>query len=539
MAFLLRKAKAKPKLKKKLTPAQKKALAKKKAAAAAAKRKAAAKKAAAKKAAAKKKAAAAAAAKKKAAGGAAPIAVTDTLPAPPPATIPAPVPAAPAPQRTVDFGRPQAERLLWRAGFGPRPGDVDRLVAMGLDAAVRSLVYPQGGASLVGPAPRDEQGQPLAPNDVWGHDGVWWLDRMVRSDQPLVERMTLLWHDWFATSRDKVGSAQLMLDQNALLRRHALGSFADLLRDVTRDPAMLSFLDGIDNRVGSPNENYAREVMELFTLGAGRGAYSEDDVRELARAFTGFRADWRDGVGLTNFRFDAARHDNGNKTVFGRTGNWGVDDGWRLCLEHPLHASFVVQKLWSAFIPQAPDAGTVAALAQAYVGSGHQIAPVVEAILKHPDLYYGERMVKAPVVFIAGLLRETGRSVDTDAWAWLMRLAGQQLFFPPSVAGWDESRWLDTSSWRGRWYAAAFVLRTTVADGKTYSATETPEEAVDAALAFLGSPTLTPEMRAAVVDSARSMLAGGVPNWGQASYRAVRQNGLRMLIATCSDHQTC
>ena len=144
------------------------------------------------------------------------------------------------------FGQAQAERLLWRAGFGPRPGDVDRFAQMGLDAAVNELLSPPA-EQLSGPAPVDEDGNPLAPEDLWGHAHCWWLDRMVRSNQPLVERLTLVFHDWFATSNDKVGSWKLMLDQNALLRSHALGSFRDLLLDITHDPAMLLWLDGIVN----------------------------------------------------------------------------------------------------------------------------------------------------------------------------------------------------------------------------------------------------------------------------------------------------
>jgi hypothetical protein len=465
-----------------------------------------------------------------------------TPPAPVVPTPPAPDPTVPTPPTTGTFGAAQAERLLWRAGFGPKPGDAERLAAMGLDAAVASLVRPVGAATLVGPEPHDENGFPLAPEDLWGHDAVWWLDRMVRSDQPLVERMTLVWHDWFANSRDKVGSARMMLAQNAIFREHALGSFEDLLHDITHDPAMLVFLDGIENAVWSPNENYAREIMELFTLGAGRGAYTEDDVRELARAFTGYTADWNDSTGLVNFRIVDSRRDTGTKTIFGHTGAWDIDDGWRLCLEHPLHASYFVTKLWSAFIPSAPSDATVTALAAAYVASGHQIAPVVEAILKHPDLYTGPSMVKAPAVYAAGLLRESGRYVDTDMWSWLLQMAGQQLFFPPNVSGWDEARWLDTSTWRGRWYVAAFALRNSSIDpwddSHPYSATETVPEAIAAALAYLGNPSLSPELRAGIAAAADTLLPASLAGWQQGPYRAMRQNALRILIATCSDHQT-
>ena len=139
---------------------------------------------------------------------------------------------------------------------------------------------------------------------------------MVRSDQPLVERMTLILHDWFATTNGDVGNAEMMIAQNELLRSHALGSFTDLVHDVTIDPAMLIFLSGLSNRRNAINENYARELMELFALGADRGAYTETDVRELARALAGWTADWQDDVGFVNFRFLSTRADTGSKTLW-------------------------------------------------------------------------------------------------------------------------------------------------------------------------------------------------------------------------------
>src|SRR5437764_14620172 len=135
------------------------------------------------------------------------------------------------------FGAAQAERLLWRAGFGPRKGEADALAQLGLDGAVHSLTHP-GPEKFVGPAPKDEKGRPLAPYDAWGHDHVWWLDRMVRTSRPLVERMALVWHDWFATSNDGVGSQRLMLAQNQLFREHEHVSFQDLVVDATLVPSM-------------------------------------------------------------------------------------------------------------------------------------------------------------------------------------------------------------------------------------------------------------------------------------------------------------
>ena len=175
---------------------------------------------------------------------------------------------------------------------------------MGLHRAV-AVAHPPGGRRRRSPAPTptDGDGNPLAPEDAYGHDHLWWLDRMVRTNQPLVERMTLVWHDWFSTSNDGVGQQSLMLDQNELFRRNAFGSFDQLAHDVTQDPAMIVWLNLNENSRWNPNENYARELMELFTLGADRGAYTEQDVRNLARALTGFDFEWSDELGMYDFRY--------------------------------------------------------------------------------------------------------------------------------------------------------------------------------------------------------------------------------------------
>lgn len=438
---------------------------------------------------------------------------------------------------TGTFGREQAERLLWRAGFGPRPGEADALAKLGLDAAVRSLTRP-GPEKLVGPAPRDSRGRALAPADAWGHDHLWWLDRMVRTSRPLVERMTLVWHDWFATSLDGVGSQGLMLRQNALLRRHALGSFATLLRDITKDPAMLLWLSGTDNTRWSPNENYARELMELFTLGAGRG-YTERDVREQARALTGWRNDWRRGVGSHNFRYDRDRHDRGTKRVFGKSGAHDWQDAVRLCLGHPRHAPFVVEKLWSYFVPTAPDAATRRSLERLY-RADLAVRPVVDAILRHPALYRGGRMVKPPAVYTAGLLRVIGRGIDTNEWSWLAGMSGQRLFLPPNVSGWDDSRWLDTATFRGRWWVANSATRPfSLTEKQAGSVPTQPEALVAGAVDFWGSPTLRPETRAALVEFARRALGDANQSWKRRTYPVHVTNALRQLVATSPDFQTC
>jgi hypothetical protein len=461
-----------------------------------------------------------------------------TAPAAPPPPSSAPVPTAPA-----TITQAGANRLLWRAGFGPTPGQAAGLAGQPLQQVVYGLTRPSGPAVLTGPEPVDEEGHPLDPVDAWGQDHCWWLDRMVRSDQQLVERMTYIWHDWFANSNEKVDSQQLMLDQNDLFREMALGSFHDLFLAVTTNPAMLVFLDGIYNEAENPNENYAREMMELFSLGPDRGAYTEDDVRQMARALTGWTAEWSSELGLHNFHFDPSRHDTEAKTVFGQKGYFNWEDAVRLCVTHPLHPSFFVTKLWGYFIPSAPDEATLAALEGLYISSEYSIRAVVEAILQHPDLYEGPELVTPPVVYNAGLLRAIGRCIDTTAWAWLSSGAGQQLFYPPNVSGWDFTRWLDTSTAKARWEIASYVTAKTYPnpwpkEGEPeYDPTEEPAAALARALAYWADPPLTAESRQCIASFAESCLPGELAQWQDSPFRALRQNALRMLIATSPDMQ--
>ncbi len=419
-------------------------------------------------------------------------------PASPPAPSPSPAPAV----GSSPLSFQQAHRLVWRAGFGPAPGQIDALVGQPSQQVVFSLTRPSGPATLTGPEPVDEEGNPLDPVNAWGEDHCWWLDRMIRSDQQLVERMTFIFHDWFANSNTQVNSQQLMLEQNDLFRTMAFGGFHDLFLAVTANPAMLLFLNGTSNNKWDPNENYAREMMELFSLGADRGAYTEDDVREMARALTGWRNDWSDELGNYNFRFDPSYHDSGLKTVFGQTGNWNYEDAVRLCVSHPLHASFFVTKLWGYFIPSAPSEATLASLQGLYTSSGYSIRAVVEAILQHPDFYEGPELLTPPVVYNAGLLRSISRPIDTTAWAWLSANAGQQLFYPPNVSGWDFTRWLDTSTAKARWEMASYVTSKTYPNPwppqgqPEYSATEDPATALSNAIAYWANPPSVRRIRA-------------------------------------------
>jgi uncharacterized protein (DUF1800 family) len=468
---------------------------------------------------------------------------------PPPAAPPPPLQlSSPIAIYSGPFGVRQGERLLWRAGFGPSPGHAEVLAAAGLHRAVAALTRPEGPPVFTGAAPvykayelDNDPVIPIKPLDRYGHDHLWFLDRMIRTSQPLVERMTLVWHDWFATSNDGVGDQELMLAQNETFRRHAFGRFDQLVRDVTTDGAMIVWLNQDQNAKGRPNENYARELMELFTLGADRGAYTESDVRELARALTGWRSSWSSELLYHNFRFDPNRHDTGVKTVFGKAGNWNWEDAVRLCVGHPMHPSFFIDKLWRYFIATPPSASDRQALEALYVSSGYQVRPVLEAILLHPDLHQGQRMVKPPVVFLAGLYRRLQRTVDREELIWQSDDAGQRLFYPPDVAGWDDTRWLDTMTVKGRWelvrrsYEGRHVTGTAIT---SYSADETAEQALAAARAFWGDPDITPETLSILSAFAASSVPGNLTGTNNNRYRAWRQNALRILIYASPDLQT-
>ena len=436
------------------------------------------------------------------------------------------------------FTEEQATRLLWRAGFGPRPGDAERLARLGLDGAVASLTRPSGSVRLIGAAPHDDHGNPLDPINTWGDDHCWWLDRMVRSDQQLVERMTLVWHSWFATS-EEASSAKLMLNQNWMMRRNALGNFHQLLLDVTVDPAMLLWLNGTTNYKGSPNENYGREMLELFTLGANRG-YDQRDVHQNARALTGWTNDWSQSTGPVNFRFDPSLHDYGIKRIFGHRGRFDWRDSCRLAVTHPEHPSFLVAKLWGYFVGAPLPGSTARALARAYVSSGYEIRPLMEAILRHPLFYEGPRLVTPPVVWTAGLLRASRQTITTTSWAWIAQITGQVLFQPPNVSGWNYAQWLDTSRWAGRLEAIDVALDKRALTGKTYpyGLHENASQAYQHAIDFWGGRPLSATARDHLLALGRRIARGQNQPWEQVTFRQLRQNALRALIPMTPDWMT-
>ncbi len=431
--------------------------------------------------------------------------------------------------------RAKVERLMWRAGFGGRPTQIDAMVRAGVSATVESLLRPRGRA-LAGPPARVD-GAPLDPINTYGHDVLWWLDRAVRGEHPLVERMTFNWHDHFATSNDGVGDTRLMLAQYWTLRRGALGRFRDLARAITKDRAMQLFLSLANSEKDSPNENFARELLELFTLGVNNG-YTERDVREAARALTGFTFDYD----TKRFGYDPERHDDGVKRIMGRVGRFAPLDVVDIAIEHKAHAAFICAKLWGYFSPRPCPPTLLRSLARTYREAGTDVRPVLREILNHKLLYAGlaePDMVKPPFVYTAGLLRLTGTGVSEDSWRYRLDQMGQVPFHPPNVSGWEGgTAWLSTSSIRTRFEAASAVVSDVVKDG-SISAAQTPEQAIAKALSATGHPRVGARTASALRRYAVQSVAGRTEKWEVEHYYPERQRVLRHLLLAGPDAQVC
>jgi uncharacterized protein (DUF1800 family) len=352
--------------------------------------------------------------------------------------------------------------LLRRAGFGADPHELEMYQRMGFDTAVNHLVNYQT---------LDNSWVPARPNIVLSYSNSdygdlntiqwWWLNRMVNTSRPLEEKMTLFWHNHFATGFSKVANPYLMYLQNRFLRANALGNFGDLLLGITSDPAMLIWLDGDYNTKGNPNENYAREVMEVFST--GRGLYTEDDVKAGARAFTGFVVN-DDGTSS----FVPSRHDSSSKTFLGQTGYYGPDDIINILVPHPATAFNLATELFSFLAYPNPSRETVSKFAQVYLDSKYSIKAVVEAILKSdefrsPSAYLAQ--VKSPVEFAATALRSTRATSDQGSTLDSLSYMGQTLLDPPTVFGWPSGLgWIDSASVFER-YNFPLTLNTTQEDG--------------------------------------------------------------------------
>jgi uncharacterized protein (DUF1800 family) len=350
--------------------------------------------------------------------------------------------------------------LLRRTGFGPTVAEVDAATTAGYEATVERLLDFSGtDAADAVPLPAFTPYQPLGAKKLTVEQRRaaqrqraaetaalvgWWLERMRTSTHPLREKLTWFWHGHFATSVQKVQRPELMAGQNQLFRRMAAGNFEELTQAVAKDPAMLLWLDAATNVKAHPNENFARELMELFTLGIGN--YTEIDVKEAARAFTG----WRVNPTTQAWTLASRQHDIGSKTLLGQTGTWSGEDAIRIVTNHPASAPFVASRLWSHLAyPVGPHDPVVAQLAPAFAKS-HDVAALVRAILLHPGFLSDTAqtgLVKQPVEWCLGILRVLGLGDSARRLAPALRGLGQVPFDPPNVGGWPQNGyWLTTAS---------------------------------------------------------------------------------------------
>ncbi len=360
------------------------------------------------------------------------------------------------PSRTRPWTIATVAHLHRRAAFAPSFSVLKRDLASGPSESVDRLLKGEANSEVGTPASELEatfaaMGSQLSPSADLTRIQAIWLYRMIFTPHPLRERMTLFWHNHFATSNVKVQSPLLMQRQNDLFRTHALGDFRALVSAIGKDPAMLIWLDSTINRKAKPNENYAREVMELFTL--GRGHYTERDIQEAARAFTGWF------VVRDQFEEVPRQHDDGSKSILGHTGNWSGDDIPAILLEQPACALFICRKLFRHFVSEMddPSDALLAPLAKSLRDSGYRIEKPVEMILRS-NLFFDAsilgRRVKSPVEFAVGTIRSLeilNPTVATAALAESCDRMGQSLFAPPSVAGWDGGAgWINSTAMLAR-----------------------------------------------------------------------------------------
>ena len=369
--------------------------------------------------------------------------------------------ALPVAASAAMLGVDDARHLLSRTGFGATPAEIetysrltreqaaDRLLA----GAARSPATPPPAWTAEAFQPRNYRGLSAEERKQAVRDmnqkafelQSWWLGEMLTTPSPITEKMTLFWHNHFVSSQRKVRSPQLMYRQNALFRQHALGDFRELLHAASRDPAMVIYLDSAANRKGKPNENFAREVMELFTLGEGN--YSESDIKEAARAFTGWGLDPQTG----EFLFRPNQHDDGEKTVLGRTGNLGGEAVLDILLEQPKTAEYLVAKMWREFVSPQPDPSQVKHIAATFRDSNYDIRAALKALLVS-DAFYAPAnrgtLIKSPVDLVVGTLRQFQfQTGDMLPFVFTTNQLGQALFAPPNVKGWPGGEaWINSTT---------------------------------------------------------------------------------------------
>ncbi len=505
-----------------------------------------------------------------------------------------PVSASLQPIAKKSFGFGEARHLLWRAGFGGTPQQVQLLASWGPEKAVEHLVkfdsVPAEDAApalfdsdIIRPPTAEERAENQRAARARDEDTLakfrarrqeaeqkdreqmrrvqqWWLRRLIETPRPLEEKMTLFWHGLFATSYRTIEDSYHMFVQNQLFRTHAAGSYADLLGAIIRDPAMIAYLDNNDSRKGRPNENLAREIMELFSLGVGN--YTEHDIKEGARALTGYS--FEDDA----FAFQPNNHDHGRKEILGASGTLDGEDFVGIILQQPACALHIATRLYRFFVADHPtgrkrldDAArpVIAGMARGLEQSNYQLRPVLRRLFLSQHFYdpalRGEQ-IKSPVQLVVGAIRSLGTPArDLATLNDATNTMGQSLFFPPSVKGWDGGRsWINTATMFVRQNTLVYLLSgrkpkgkdaladeerfdgvallSHLADAYPESAGGDPAKVVDAILAFaLGHhPENPPAARAELI----ALLAA---RGGKLDPETLTH--LMMLITAMPEYQLC
>ena len=375
-----------------------------------------------------------------------------------------------------------AAHLLNRAGFGGPPAEIEKLAGLGHSAAVSWLVdyekIPDAAADPTWARPDPERQQRFAALRTATEEKRrqlqqeeqrlqrermtelrgWWLQRMAKGSRPLQEKLTLFWHGHFATSIEKVREAYFMWRQNELFRRLASGNWLQLLIEAGQDPAMLVWLDQAQSRKEHPNENFAREVMELFALGEGH--YTEQDITESARALTGWGLDRQ----AEKFVHRPFQHDEGTKTILGKTGNLDGEDFLGQIVAQPQAALHITAKLWNFFAGETPAPPLNLALADLFRKSDNTFKPVLRAMFLSEEFYAAaliRNQVKSPVQWLVSSVRMLECELPPPlACATVLRTLGQDLFAPPNVKGWDGGlAWITTNNLLSRYNEAAALVQ--------------------------------------------------------------------------------
>ena len=406
----------------------------------------------------------------------------------------------------ANWSREDATHLLRRAGFGGAPAEVDRLHEMGKAAAVDYLIQgkvpPGAEAAFATVELADFEFAPAEGMDPKSRAKqarrevhrlrAWWLDRMARTDRPLEEKMSLFWHGLLTSGVMEVRDIEMIVQQNALFHEHALGNYKELIHAIIKDPAMLRYLNNDQNVKGKPNENLARELLELFTMGEGNG-YTEQDIKEIARALTGATVDRRN----SRYAYRPFLHDNGQKTIFGKTGNYEPADVVELIFQRKEPAYYLAERLWMFFGHPEPTKGEIQPVAEALLRNKWDVKPALRVLFLHPN-FYSDRakyaLIKSPVELAVGTMRsleiEPGRFAMQRTSEALSRM-GQQLFQPPNVRGWPGGEsWITSATLYTRYNFTATLINNPQANAAVsmmklfpnLPANATPEQLVDAAI---------------------------------------------------------